>query len=148
VRRRLGSDAGTAALEFALVIPIVLLVMLTALDFTRALLAYSTISNASREGVRYAVLHPTKGVRDIEEAVESRSRPLDKRALTVSVSYSEDGSQFASWPVAESRPPRRVVVRVEVSYPWQAASAVAGAFFAAATQSQGFVSTSLMEMRR
>jgi Flp pilus assembly protein TadG len=149
--RVLRGERGTATLEFALVIPLVLLVVLAAMDFARALLAYTTVTNASREGVRYAVLNPTADHDQIEERVERRSVPLDRRALAVTVSYSYDnGATFLTWSdgIRERRPPERILVRVTVHYPWHAASAVAGAFFSATLQSQGFVSTSFMELRR
>lgn len=153
MRRRAGrgwrDEAGTGTLEFSLVIPVLLIVMLAALDFTRALLAYSTIGNASREGVRYAVLHPASDTARIEQEVESRAGPLSRDALSVVVEYSQDnGATFASWPASQSRPPRTVTVRVSVRYPWQATSAMAAGFFAATSGSAALMSEARMDMRR
>jgi Flp pilus assembly protein TadG len=149
-RRLLRGESGATIVEFALVIPVVLLLILVALDFTRALIAYSTVGNASREGVRYAVLHPgaTKG--KIEQEVERRSQPLSPKALKVVVEYSTDGgATYVAWtPAGSTTKPRNVTVRVSVSYPWQAASAVAAGFLSNTTGSSSLVSTSHMETRR
>jgi Flp pilus assembly protein TadG len=153
LRRLLRGESATSTVEFALVIPVLLIVLLTGFDFTRALLAYTTINSGSREGARYAVLHPTASRTSIERAVEDRTRPLSKNALRVTVEwkYADDaGSSFGDddWPPPANRPPRDVTVRVSVEYPWSAASAIAAGFLVTATSSPALVSTSSMDMRR
>lgn len=147
-------ESGTGTLEFALVAPAVILVILAAFDFTRSLLAYTTISNGSREGARYAVLHPTDGRSEIERLVESRTHPLSPDALSVRVEwkYRDVGSTYTLWTDSEdsmpppSRRPLVVIVKVTVTYPWAATSALAGSFFPASSSS--LESTSFMDMRR
>lgn len=149
-RSVLRNEAGASTVEFALVIPIVLLVILAALDFTRALLAYTTINHGSREGVRYAVLHPGANVREIEDEVKRRTQPLSADAVDVTVTlvYS-DGRSPDPWSRADATTtPETVTVRVDVSYPWQATSALIAGFFTATGQSSALVSTSFMDMRR
>lgn len=152
--RRRGRDlargeAGSAIVEFVLVIPVLLIVVLAALDFSRAVLAYSTIANASREGARYAVLHPDADRGEIEEAVRGFAGPLNRELLTVPrIQYSEDERQtFAEAQPPAQRRPRTVAVKVFVEYPWQATSAVAG-LFAATGGSATLVTSSLMDTRR
>ena len=48
---------GQALVEFALVIPIFLLVMVAMFDLGRAVFAYNTLTNAAREGVRLAIVN-------------------------------------------------------------------------------------------
>ncbi|MGH2451937.1 MAG: TadE/TadG family type IV pilus assembly protein [Candidatus Limnocylindria bacterium] len=143
------SERGASTVEFALVIPIVLVVMLTAFDFTRALLAYSAINHGSREGVRYAVLHPDAKEKDIEDEVRRRT-PLSADDLSVTVSFKKaDEASWDEWkPASVTTTPDTVTVRVDVSYPWQAASALVAGFFAATSQSLELTSTSFMDMRR
>ena len=54
LRRR--DSRGSAAVEFALVLPVVLLLVLGIVDFGRMLNAQITVSAAAREGARWAAL--------------------------------------------------------------------------------------------
>lgn len=56
--RRTLRDRGQSLVEFALVLPILLLITLIALDFGRAFFAWVTVTNASRAGAAYAASHP------------------------------------------------------------------------------------------
>jgi len=49
-------DRGTAAVEFALVLPVLLLIVFGIIDFGRALNAQIELTGAAREGVRLAAL--------------------------------------------------------------------------------------------
>jgi len=57
VGRRRQSPRGQAMVEFALVVPIILVLLMSVLDFGRAIYAYNTISGAARSGVRIAVVN-------------------------------------------------------------------------------------------
>ena len=50
-------SAGQALAEFALVVPLVLLLLLAVFDFGRAIYAYNAISNAARAGTRTAIVN-------------------------------------------------------------------------------------------
>jgi Flp pilus assembly protein TadG len=52
-------DRGSAAVEFALVLPLLLLIVFGIIDFGRALNAQITLTQAAREGVRLAALGDT-----------------------------------------------------------------------------------------
>ena len=49
---------GQSLVELVLVIPIILLIVLGALDFGRAFLGWVVLNNAARVGANYAALHP------------------------------------------------------------------------------------------
>jgi hypothetical protein len=49
---------GQTMVEFALLLPVLLLLTIVIFDFGRAVYYYSTIHNAAREGARYGVIHP------------------------------------------------------------------------------------------
>lgn len=51
-------ERGQGAVEFALVFPLVMMVLLGILELSIAVFSYSTIANAAQEGARYGVLHP------------------------------------------------------------------------------------------
>ena len=53
---RKARDRGTAAVEFALVLPVLLLIVFGIIDFGRALNAQIELTGAAREGVRLAAL--------------------------------------------------------------------------------------------
>ena len=55
-RRRFSSERGAELIEFALVLPILLLVFAAIVDFGLLFQRYLTICNAAREGARIAVL--------------------------------------------------------------------------------------------
>lgn len=55
-RRRRGRDSGAAAVEFALVLPLLLLILFGIIDFGRMLNAQITINEAAREGARAMAL--------------------------------------------------------------------------------------------
>jgi Flp pilus assembly protein TadG len=54
-------EAGQELVEFALILPLLLLLFLGIIEFGRAMLAYNTIANAAREGARYGIVTPNSG---------------------------------------------------------------------------------------
>ena len=80
-RTRDRADRGQSLVEFALVIPIFLLIVIGLFDVGRAVFAYNTVSNAARAAARVAIVNQDT------TAVEARAREmapgLDNR-LTVS----------------------------------------------------------------
>jgi uncharacterized protein (UPF0333 family) len=57
-------EKGQGLLEFALILPVLLLVAVGLLDLGRAFFAAIVIANASREGARYLTLHPDDNAAD------------------------------------------------------------------------------------
>jgi Flp pilus assembly protein TadG len=127
LRGAAASTDGVAMVEFALVIPVLLIILMGILDTGRAVNAYVTISNASREGARYVSLNPTASPPAVKSnAVVPHSQQLDSASIGVTVSYANVAS--AACPVASSTappaasPPASIPVRVDVTYPWSAAT--------------------------
>jgi hypothetical protein len=54
--RRSGRSAGQALVEFALILPIIVMLTAGLIDGARAILAYNTVSNAAREGARFGIV--------------------------------------------------------------------------------------------
>lgn len=51
------STKGQSLVEFALILPLFMLIVLGIFDFGRAIYAYSALHNAAREGARYGAVH-------------------------------------------------------------------------------------------
>jgi Flp pilus assembly protein TadG len=70
LHRRFGvrSRGGQSLVEFALILPILLILLLGILDFGRAVAAYNSVSNGARSGVRVAIVN--QDLPAIEAAVE------------------------------------------------------------------------------
>ena len=97
---------GQSIAEFALVIPIVLLLLLGFFDLGRALINYSALSNAVREGTRGGIVMHAEGGLPFEDAVKARvleyaftltgtSAPLTAEMIQVGVSTDADGFRDA-----------------------------------------------------
>lgn len=67
------SDRGTAAVEFALILPVLLLLVFGIIDFGRALNAQITLTQAAREGARLESLGEPNVVSQTQGAATSLS---------------------------------------------------------------------------
>jgi Flp pilus assembly protein TadG len=75
--RRLGGESGTAIIEAALTLPLLLLVAVAIFEFGRAFQTWEVLTNAAREGARVAVLPDSTTA-----GTEARARAyLDSGAL-------------------------------------------------------------------
>src|SRR5262245_50873139 len=61
MKRRDRRSRGQSLVEFALVVPVFLLILMGILDFGRAVLAYNSLSNAARDGARVAIVDQSDG---------------------------------------------------------------------------------------
>jgi len=83
-RSRKARDRGTAAVEFALVLPVLLLIVFGIIDFGRALNAQIVLTGAAREGVRLAAL----GYPDAAIQARVAAAAPDLSGVTVTVAAS------------------------------------------------------------
>ena len=72
-----GKPVGQALVEFALVIPIIIFMIATFLDLSRAIFNYSSLSNAVREGTRYAIVHDPDDSAEIISIVKNYLASMD-----------------------------------------------------------------------
>jgi Flp pilus assembly protein TadG len=140
-------ERATSAVEFALIAPILFLLLIGIIDLGRAVNAYVTVSNAAREGTHYLALHPTANPGSIASAVRQRVAPLDPTQVTVSAFYNEGGT-FQAWAASPTPMPSpgHEAVRVTVSYPWAAATFL-GSFFPGGAGAT-FIVSSTVDMLR
>lgn len=64
--------SGQAIVEFAMIAPILLLMVFGLIDFARAWSAHHVIADAAREGARIAVVDNAQGVNDARSAIQNR----------------------------------------------------------------------------
>lgn len=74
---RFGNRRGQTLVEFALVLPILVLILFGIFDFGRAVYAYNTIGNAARQGARVAAVNQIPESPDCnqERPIENPSDP-------------------------------------------------------------------------
>jgi len=77
-------DRGSVAVEFALVLPVLLLIVFGIIDFGRALNAQIVLTGAAREGVRLAAL----GYPDAAVQARAAAAASDLSGITVAVAES------------------------------------------------------------
>lgn len=96
---------GQSLVEFALIIPLVLLLVAGFLDLGRAVFYYSSISNMVREGARYAIVdqNPTAGTPYLEniKVINDKAFGIPGVSLTPT-----DGSCYRTDPKVPANPCR------------------------------------------
>ena len=117
-RRFLHNEEGAAVVEFALVMPILALIIFGIIDFGRAFYTVNNIISAVREGARYGAILSTPmsvtGQREIRDRVRSVSQPFGGDSL-------RDEQIQIEFPNGE-------LVRVRVqNYPFRPLTPIAGA---------------------
>ncbi len=101
------SARGQSLVEFALTLPILLLILVGVVDLGRVYYSYMTVINASREGARYGAAHPIATPSEISVYVQREADGIIVKGsdlmLVPSPSCSPDCKQGSS-------------IRVNVSY--------------------------------
>jgi len=91
-------ERGQSLVEFAIILPVFLLILFAILDFGRAVYAYHVVANAAREGARFGQISPEDTAGIIAKA-ENAAVGLDVTDLDITV----------TWPTTDT-------VRVDVGY--------------------------------
>jgi Flp pilus assembly protein TadG len=114
---------GQTLVEFAIVFPLFALILFGLFDMGRAVLYFSTISNASREAVRLAIVDQT--VASIEqEAIDSAGAVMSLSTDDVTVSFlAPDLTATGTCPAS---PGPGCVAMVRIDYEFQPATPFVG----------------------
>lgn len=91
-------ERGQDLMEYALIFPLLILLLLGIMEFGVVILSYDSIANAAREGVRYGIIHPEDSV-GIEAAARRSTTGLNQAALQFTI-----------------RQPTEDTIQVEVDY--------------------------------
>ena len=89
MRRRFMNDRGASAVEFALILPILVLLVFGTVEFGRAYNANVTLTHAAREGVR--VLAITRDAAQASNAAVIAATSLDPTQIAVSTAACNPG---------------------------------------------------------
>jgi Flp pilus assembly protein TadG len=120
--RRLRKDRGQSLVEFALALPIFLILVMGIIDFSWGLKSWISITNAAREGARYGAEHCSSGDytnSDIEQRAIDTASGLAESNLTASVDTSSGVSCDATPNSGES-------LVVNVTYDYELITPLAG----------------------
>lgn len=102
-RRKKDEGKGQALVEFALIVPIFLILLFAIVDFGMGFYSWITVTNAAREGARLGAVLATQ--QEIETRVyDSVSLPDEATKMTVTVTN------------AQGQPGESVVVKVDYDY--------------------------------
>jgi Flp pilus assembly protein TadG len=106
IRRRIRSQEGQTAVEFALIAPLLFVLLLGVVQFGIAFNHYLTITDAARAGARKAIVLRFSGgdVEDVKQAVRDAAPGLDTDKLKIEV-------DAPSWTAGKD-------VTVTVKYPY------------------------------
>ena len=88
-RRR---ERGAALAEFAIAVPVFVMLFIGVIDFARAMWTHNTLEHAAREVVRYASVHSTDsgdpiGISETTAYAHNRTVGLSPERLTVQANY-------------------------------------------------------------
>lgn len=136
-------DRGQALVEFAVVFPVIVLILFAVFDFGRAVYAYNTIANAAREGARVAAVNQvvTTNTSCTENMpVESTTNPHWSVKACAAASAVSLGVQTSAVTVSYAAPANTDIVcsptidvgciaSVTVTYTWHPMTPVISALF-------------------
>jgi Flp pilus assembly protein TadG len=105
---------GVAAVELGLILPVLMLIVLGAIDFGRFAYSYIAVTNAARAGAGFGIMHPYTTATESAWQADVRQAVLDELATVVDPN-----------DVTVTTPPRVVEkdglqrITVTVSFPFQ-----------------------------
>ncbi len=82
ITRNTESQPGQALVEFALVLPLLILLLVAMFDLGRGVYSYNVVASAAREGARYAIVKPTDTA-GIQTTAFAVTPALDQTQLTM-----------------------------------------------------------------
>lgn len=114
---------GQSLVEFALILPIFVLLLVGIFDFGRAIYAFNTINNAAREGARLAVVDQT--VTHIQEEAAKGAVSLGIGDADIEVEFVNNTTGAACTVINTNRASECSAI-VRVPYSYQAATPLIG----------------------
>lgn len=117
--RRLSDERGAALVEFALVLPLLLVVVLGMLDFGKVFNYWIDATHLANEGARWAVVNQNPGTGNLQEYIQGQANTLELRdGGTASVPAGDEAEVCISFPNGSSNVGDPVHVTVTATYHW------------------------------
>jgi Flp pilus assembly protein TadG len=111
---------GQALVEFALIFPVLILMLVAVFDLGRLVFAYNDITNAGRTGIRVAIVDQTANLANSSAINQATSLGLVAANVTVRYRTSD---LSATCPTPKTLD---CVAEVTVSYQWRAITPIIG----------------------
>jgi PKD repeat protein len=120
---------GQALVEFALLLPVFLLLLVVAVDFGRLFFTYIQINNAAREGANYAIHDPTNTVAIKNQAIGEKNAQaqVGENAINLATSCANEFGVAISCALAEGGTGSGSTITVTVNEPFRFLTPVIGA---------------------
>ena len=114
MRKLLRNEKGTALVEFAMILPILALLLFGVLDFGKAFNYWNDETHLAAEGARWAVVNSNPGSGTLQQYIQQQADTSELRSLaTVCVSFPTNPDTGTSQQVGDP-----VSVTVKANYPW------------------------------
>jgi Flp pilus assembly protein TadG len=113
----LRQESGAALVEFALVIPVLLVVLLAMLDFGKAFNYWIDETHLANEGARWAVVDQNPGAGTLQNYIQQQATTQELRAGGTG-SVPDAAQVCISFPSGTSRVGDPVNVSVSTTYNW------------------------------
>jgi Flp pilus assembly protein TadG len=100
LRRRSRRSRGQALVEFALVLPVFLLILFGIIDAGRLIYTYNTIANAARDGARVAIVNQTVNGTNTCDTTSPTAGPIGcaiESGINLSVAPSDVQVVYHDW---------------------------------------------------
>ena len=112
--RRVHDQRGAVAVEFAIIVPVLILLVLGIIEFGFGYHAWDATQNAAREGARLGAVSPD--VVEIEARVRGTTSFLNQSQLQVTIECGITGGTFVNCSTNPSDWDEGDIVRVTVEY--------------------------------
>jgi Flp pilus assembly protein TadG len=114
--RRLRDERGASAVEFAFIVPVLIVLVIGIVEFGHAFQVQGTLSAAAREGVRAMALRndPAEAKSVVRNAAASLSPDITDSQIAITVLGAGGGSALGSCPVTGGG---TTAVRLTITYP-------------------------------
>jgi PKD repeat protein len=135
-RTRRGRRRGQALVEFALIVPILLFMLVIAIDFGRLFFSYIQINNAAREGAAYAMYQPTDTATITARAEQETNAQgqAGESTILVSTACADQAGTSIACSVATGGPGAGNRITVSVSEAFTFLTPLISGFFGGALQ--------------
>jgi Flp pilus assembly protein TadG len=117
--RRSQDERGAALVEFALVLPLLLVLLLGMLEFGKAFNYWIDTTHLANEGARWAVVNYNPGTGTLQDYVREQANTLELRdGGTSSIPAGDEAEVCISFPSGTANVGDPVLVTVSATYHW------------------------------